>query len=207
MTSSGVYNLTNAHRIPDRSGLYSFTFNPFKLRRLGLFRDRPASEAVVAAARALLQSRLDTYDLIASQERAEGTLKHFSAAGRQLRPLRASLVSGRELTTQTLAAQVSDADFLEFLRTASAGSRFQPPLYVGMTDKQTLKARYRQHHSNYLAAAENTFGGRLIVAGINWEDLDFQCVEASFSNSDAGAIGFAEQLLIQMAEPKLNKRN
>src|SRR5690606_9675593 len=58
------------------------------------------------------------------------------------------------------------------------GFIFSGPVYIGVTEHQTIRVRYLQHKSAYLGSdTGSSFGNRVREAGIEWSDLAFGYIE------------------------------
>src|SRR5262249_50656797 len=65
------------------------------------------------------------------------------------------------------------AAFETFYSFVSRASGLMAPLYVGMTEKQTLRGRLAQHQSDIESeTSRNVFGARARALGLSWSDLD-----------------------------------
>ena len=90
----------------------------------------------------------------------------------------------------------------EALRTAANIARYSfdlaPPIYVGMTAKQTFRQRLEQH-----LAGHTGLYGRMREAGLSWGDCCFEPHEMAVSK---GAVDIAESLTQSILQPIFSVR-
>ena len=110
------------------------------------------------------------------QQQYEGHLREidtYSSHGTTL------AINGQLAYTTYLQDQINAIDPSElaaFVHAAESLATILPPVYVGITDKQSIQTRYKQHKSNHANRRVGTFGGRLAHAGFQWSDVVFSFV-------------------------------
>jgi len=150
---------------PEKPGLYVIKLNPDTVRRI--VRRYADGELDWNAAQRLLEP----FFINPFQRAYNGELKECDKSVNLSKLLALKATSGSP--DMSVIGNCSTTQ----LRTLSDWSQLWagllPPIYVGVTETQTLRERIEQHRSNmedtYTEA--NTFGYRARKAGLAWEDL------------------------------------
>jgi hypothetical protein len=106
-----------------------------------------------------------------------------------------------------LISDVPDSELLDFVTAISAVTPYLPPLYVGIAVKQSLQDRYNQHRRDFEAGPSNdTFGGRLADAGLDWSDLLFSAIPSHRLRLSGNSTHALEKYIHYLSRPRLGRR-
>jgi hypothetical protein len=102
---------------------------------------------------------------------------------------------------------VPDNELLDFVSAINAVTPYLPPLYVGVAVKQSLQERYRQHQRDFDAGpGEDTFGGRVALAGLDWSDLLFSAIPNDHLRLNIDSTRALEKYIHYLSRPRFGKR-
>lgn len=87
---------------------------------------------------------------------------------------------------QELVQKLDINEFEKFIGTIFLLPTILPPLYVGVTTRQSIETRYFQHKSDFLNQVQGTFGGRFSESEFDWNDLVFSYLPNSSSPASSG---------------------
>lgn len=185
------------------SGIYAFHLRPIRRATMGLTGKEPFTEEELLHARRkyliVLEQIIDFY----RSTRLDGSIKEsgvYEAHGVQL-----SLEGHIEYTDYLhgIISVIAPDEILNFIRATEALATFLPPLYVGITLRQTIQERYQQHHNNFSFAKHGTFGGRLAKTNFEWSDIAFSCVAQSSLRLQDSTLKALETYIQYFTRPKL----
>ena len=118
-------------------------------------------------------------------------------------------LSGVLATSHYLVQQIENLkseDVPSFVRTLDALSTCFPPLYVGITLRQTLQDRYRQHKRDHESGpSTQTFGGRAASIRLAWDDLVFSCASQEALRLSDESIRALENYIQFLCRPRLGR--
>ncbi len=207
MKSFKSYNSIEVEKIPRTQGIYAFYLNVISHEKVGLLGQEPFSDEKLIKVKKILNRKLKmvlefmhSSDMIGALSSKEVT-KNIEAGY--------SLSAKREIP-KTIFEKIEDLKIQEiprFLSLVKDVALFSQPIYVGITEKQTLYDRYKQHMSNYESSpCGNNFGSRLSEAGFDWDDLLFTCVEFDKSEEEMSLLTVIEKYLLIISKPVLSIR-
>ncbi|MXZ44429.1 MAG: hypothetical protein F4Z01_05575 [Gammaproteobacteria bacterium] len=102
-------------------------------------------------------------------------------------------------------AKLSLTDFEAFVNTIYSLPTILPPIYVGVTTKQSIQTRYYQHRRNFDKRVEGTFGGRFKDTGFQWSDLVFSYVPQVSHELGSEALEALEDYIQYFSRPILGR--
>ncbi len=102
-------------------------------------------------------------------------------------------------------AHLNLEDFEAFVNTIYSLPTLLPPIYVGVTTKQTIQSRYFQHKRNFEKRTERTFGGRFSDTGFLWGDLVFSYVPQVSHELGPTALESLEDYIQYFSRPILGR--
>lgn len=199
-----VYAASRCHEIPEEAGVYSFYYNPFQKRGLGLFRGRENNPESVANARKVLIRKQRKLQHLLQEYSADGEIKLRSPAGNLFAMYSGSMSRRASSPISEKYHSMSDEAFINFVDMAEKAAVMFQPLYCGMTVSQGLRARFLQHKSDHDLKRSGSFGGRLSAYGINWDDLVFECIPVRADDDYSSSVIELERQLINLTDPILN---
>ncbi|WP_280548845.1 hypothetical protein [Halomonas sp. 11-S5] len=198
------YPTERAAEIPDKPGLYSFSYNPFQKKRLGIYKDQEIGDERLSAALKVVKKKLSAYNNLASKAFLSLDVAEYNAGGRKENSFRGEVVNFDYL--DQVIGEESGSEAYRFLSFLESASQLFRPLYCGMTFNQSLKTRYFQHKRDYDKTDYGTFGSRLRESGFLWPDIIFTTIEIPHANVSEDELRKMEKLLIVNSNPILNNR-
>ena len=187
------------------SGIYAFHLRPIRRATMGLTGKGPYTDEDLIGAREkyliVLEQIIDLYRLA----KFEGNIMErgaYEAHGVQL-----ALEGNLEYTDYLyeIIRKVDPRDVVNFIRTTEVLATFLPPLYVGITLKQTIQERYAQHYNNFCTVKDGTFGGRLARTSFEWSDVAFSCAVQSSLRIKYSTLKVLETYIQYFTRPKLGR--
>lgn len=200
-----AYADTEQANIPRTQGLYAFyldTISPAKVGLLG--RDRFDSEQLNRAKRNLIL-RMNKMISFMRTSSFSGTLGTSAQSPHiaQLFKLQAQEIP--PLQVVELIEKMPIEFIHSYLKMANDLALFAQPVYVGITKEQTLYDRYCQHKSDYETEVDaRKFGGRLKIAGFDWDDVRFACAEFKHGADELQVLSLLEKHLQAVSMPILS---
>jgi hypothetical protein len=173
-----AYTDAEQSRIPRTQGIYAFyldTISPAKVGLLG--HDRFNTEQLTRAKKNLVLRMNKMISFMRSSE-LKGTL---ATGGQSPHIAQFFQLQAKEIPPLQLIDLIEQMPIKlvhSYLKMANNLALFSQPIYVGITKEQTLYDRYCQHkldHENEAGAGK--FGGRLKIAGFDWDDVRFACAD------------------------------
>ncbi|WP_417664240.1 hypothetical protein [Pseudidiomarina donghaiensis] len=188
-------------------GLYFFRPGLLRKQTLGLRGNSGYSKEQLAVAKSVLIKNIDTLVAIYSDRELKGMIGEASKNENNslLLKLVATPYTGSQLTAlkSRLATLEPSEDLFNCLEKLEHGL---PPIYVGITKKQSLYSRYEQHRDNFYNRTVNTFGGRVARYIPQWYHLSFYTVEFPVNYADGSLLDFFEDLLHVTSKPVFSLR-
>lgn len=202
------FNESTEDDIPNSIGLYAFYLDMLAPAKIGLGGPGPFSELTLHSARQRLASRITRQLSLTNDMRLMGEICE-PKPGSHLRKafhVEAKYVQGE--TAQAEALGVNLRELREYATVLSKCMSLERPIYVGITSGQSFKQRYLQHKTDFYSnpTSEGTFGGRFAVAGGEWDDLTFACIEVSSDLFSGASLGRLERLVHSLTQPKYSLR-
>lgn len=191
-------------RTPEAPGVYAFHLRAIRPSTVGLDGVEQESTGKLKAARSNCISILKRI-LRLQQQQYDGYLRQvntYSSHGTAL------AIEGHIAYTTYLQDQIGEidpSDVVAFVRAAESLATILPPVYVGMTDKQSIHARYKQHRNDHANRREGTFGGRLALAGFQWSDVAFSFVPGSNLRMQGHSLATLETYIQFFSRPVLGR--
>jgi len=167
MAASGAIS-----EIPQTPGVYAYYVSFLSRRSLGLFQGKSASTQAIASAKVILSKKFKRY-LALRKERVYGGWVRDSTRHSHLAPF-FSVELEEHFSEAPLEALLSmeDERFLSALDLLESTFILQSPVYVGITQGQTLRERCIQHKADFESDVNGKgFGSRLKKLGFDWSDL------------------------------------
>lgn len=191
--------------IPDAPGLYAFGFRLADQQSLGIIGSvKNIEDEKLKKIKNKLKRRLEYANHIFSQRHLTGSIWEDKSS-----TVRYSYdIEGKPrapLNIDMLHALVDNADSpISIILMLEKLSMILPPLYVGITEGQTLRARYRQHYSNFIASEPGTFGGRLKGLKVQWGDITYKALDLPPSIINRESLRLCEAILLALSKPILS---
>lgn len=197
----------NWNCIPERPGVYFFYLDNITGCKLGLYRNTSHSnDDLELAKRAMLKKMNFTLNFLRGS-RLEG---HLVEKNRSKYFRKSFSISALEVVAKNLISEMENIPIFEiqgFIELIEKTALMNKPIYIGITENQTLKERYCQHRANYADSVEGTFGGRLRISGLSWGDTSFSFVEMGIRLADNSSIlKNLEKYLQGVCDPVLSKK-
>lgn len=191
-------------RTPEAPGVYAFHLCAIRLATVGLDGvDRQSNQALKAARANCITILRRILDL--QQRHYDGYLREVDAYSSHGTTL---AIEGQVAYTAYLQDRVNAIDhseIVEFVHAAASLATILPPVYVGITDKQSIHTRYRQHKNDHARRREHTFGGRLALAGFQWSDVVFSFVPGSNLRVSRQTLAALETYIHFFSRPRLGR--
>lgn len=200
-----IYHHLQKDDLPQKAGIYTFFYNPFSPHGLGLFADKPLTDKKINRAKKTVEKKLAVLKELRFGLESDIQIDLGIPSGKRLANFHAHAYASYLDNTSKLDDLTSE-EFLELLNLANRSIHALPPIYFGITIKQTLKERYIQHYANFLNNKPGTFGSRAREHLLAWEDLAFMCSQAENLNGFAKAVDTLEAQLILLSTPYLSAR-
>lgn len=184
-------------------GVYAFFLSPLSPHKVGLWRTNH-SNVKANTIRTRILRRAARYLKLMRKAEWSGTLRVASG----LSDFDNIGLNGTLLTKELRIDPNEDLD-VEGLRklaeVINLGFILRGPIYVGVTEQQTIRMRYTQHKAAYLYDTEaGSFGKRVKDLGIEWNDLSFGYI--SLTEIDHSLPSISEQALLALCAPMLSER-
>lgn len=193
--------------IPRQQGVYAFFLNLVSPSKVGLAGKGPWSDDVLERARTALINRC---------RRQAEILCAFSMTGmvadrQRIEHLSPTLhISARPNVPTSFIQELGELPLgcvREYVNLVHSSCVFNPPIYVGITTRQTLRERYEQHRSAFLSGPGDTsFGTRLRDAEIEWDDILFACIPFDKASDQVEILSTLERHLQALTKPVLSRK-
>ncbi|MCW3610737.1 hypothetical protein [Burkholderia cenocepacia] len=198
---------TASKDIPRALGIYAFFLDLVSPSKIGLAGRGPWTDEHLTRAREALLDRCNLQAKVYSSIQFTGNISERDKHPHLTRSLS---IEAWPIAPQ-LFEDISTSLPLNSVRTYAsvlhASFMLNPPVYVGITQKQTLRERYNQHRADYQGGLDvNTFGGRLLASGIEWDDVIFACIPFQETIDDAITLPKLERHLQAVTTPILSIR-
>lgn len=203
-----LFSLSNEQDIPNVQGIYAFYLNCITPTKLGLLGTKAFSEKQLIKAKEKLVKKIGKIILFQRSNFLKGEV--------------CTVNKNRYLAEKFVieACEAPPLDFLEeierldvkhlysYIRLADQLSLFCQPVYIGITQKQTLYSRYSQHKYSHekLDPEISSFGVRLRESGFEWDDIFFSCVKFKTNEDNLLVLSLLEKQLHTLSKPILSFR-
>ena len=191
-------------RTPEAPGVYAFHLCAIRPATVGLNRSDPDPSRALNAAKSncvtIVKRILELH-----QQQYRGYLREVDAYPSHGTTL---AIQGQLAYTTYLQDQIDAielSEFAAFVHAAESLATILPPVYVGITNKQSIQARYMQHKSNHANRRERTFGGRLADAGFQWSDIVFSFVPGNTLRMRRQTLTALETYIHFFSRPRLGR--
>jgi hypothetical protein len=205
--SLDFYSESSETEIPNAPGLYAFYLDMLSPAKIGLGGRGPFMKEQLADARERLIVRVKRRQALIQQRRLFGELTEDKPGGhlRRVYSIEAEVCTDLEYVD---ASTVPLSEIREFASVLSRCMIFDKPIYVGITNDQSLRQRYTQHKSDFYSELQSgaTFGSRFQNAGGDWDDLKFGCVQLDSTVFGTKSVGRLEKLIQSLTRPTYSMR-
>lgn len=191
-------------RTVESPGVYAFHLCAIRPATVGLSQSANQPSQAVSAAKASCLTILGRI-LDLQQLQYRGQLRELDAYPSHGTTL---AIEGQIAYTTYLQDQINSielSDLPAFVQAVEALATVLPPIYVGIADKQSVQARYKQHKSNHANRRNGTFGGRLAEAGFRWTDILFSFVPATTLQLGQQTLAALETYIHYLSRPRLGR--
>lgn len=192
-------------RTRDAPGVYAFHLRAIRRTSVGLSSKGPYTKQDLSAARANCVRILERILNLETQRIFRGYLSEpesYPGHGRVID------LTGQITYMQSLRNAIKEIplrDVPGFVRSAETIATLLPPLYVGITTKQSVQTRYDQHKSNHSTRRAGTFGGRLAKFGFQWGDVMFSYATQEGLDIGNSTLGTLENIVQLLSRPRLGR--
>lgn len=202
-----TFSIDNQEQIPNTQGLYAFYLDLTDPLKLGLIGNGPFEEEQLLKAKKLLIRKVTSFLKILRGCKLEGMVKELDRGEHLSTTYNVQLEEVYAGNLLHSLKSIPANALLEYSKLTKQLTLFSQPIYVGITKKQTLHARYHQHKSDF-ENSENLshFGVRLRKSGFDWDDLIFSCLEYKIKNKNLFLLNILEKQLQTISNPSLSIR-
>ena len=192
-------------RTRETPGVYAFHLRAIRRASVGLRGKGPFAEKELMAARSNCVRILERILSLETKRMFRG---HFSEPESYPGQGRAFDLTGQITYTHSLRNAIEGIplrDIPGFVRSAETVATLLPPLYVGITIRQSVQERYEQHKNNHSNRRAGTFGGRLATIGFHWGDVLFSFASQETLDIGNTTLGTLETFLHLLSRPRLGR--
>lgn len=200
-----AYTDADFNEIPRTQGLYAFYLDTISPTKVGLLGDGNFGDHQLERAKNNLISRIRKLIVFMRSSAFGGTIKgeeqslhisrQFQLKAQEIPPL--SVIDYIEL--------LPPEHIYSYLQLANHLALFAQPIYVGITKEQTLYDRYAQHKRDHESGNDTSkYGVRLRMAGFDWDDVIFSCVEFRTVGEELQILSALEKHLQAISTPILS---
>lgn len=194
-------------QVPVRPGIYAFFLNVFRPEAFGVYKTLEPSREQLRNIKGKFQKRAEAlHDLLWSLE-AMGSAGEKGVAPHIQRMFEVS-ISRSHRGTPEWPNEIGEKEVVQYLGLMSEAWPFFSPIYVGMTEKQSLRERYSQHRDSFNSKDEGktSFGSRLRASPFGWEDVVYVAVPISSGTPDQKILRNAEFILQMLSKPLMSRK-
>ena len=205
--SLSFYSESNETDIPNAPGLYAFYLDMLSPAKIGLSGKGPFSKESLSAARDRLHARIRKRQHLLRHTKLSGELSEDKPGGHLNRVYIVQASASNELDAVDISS-VALHEIREFANVLSNCMALDKPIYVGITNDQSLRQRYLQHKTDFYSEphSDASFGARFSSAGGDWDDLKLGCIELESSVFGTKSVARLERIVQTLTRPRYSLR-
>lgn len=202
-----AYSIDDISIIPKNKGIYAFYMDIINPGKIGLIGNGNFDDSQLLRAKDLLLRKVSKYLSIARSDNLTGNLTDVGKSEYISRKYNINAIGTNSNVLIDYLKDISLNDIYDYSILAETLSIFAQPIYVGITNSQTLHDRYKQHKYDFEYSKDRSkFGCRVKEIELDWDELVFCCVELNNISDNSNLIKFAEKQLQSVSMPILSLR-
>lgn len=200
-----AYTDAEQAKIPRTQGLYAFYLDTISPTKVGLLGKGGFDADQLNRAKRNLVLRMNKMISFMRSSTLSGSLRTCEQSSHIAQLFQLQVQETPPLQVIDLIEQMPVEFIHSYLKMANNLALFSQPVYVGITKEQTLYDRYCQHKRDHETGADaSKFGGRLKMAGFDWDDVRFAFAEFKHGADALQVLSLLEKHLQAVSMPILS---